>query len=118
VHTANTKDGNILKVMQSVEAGTRAQNIVGNLKRVIKKTMLIKVTEDDIKHGERGICNTCPVARAIRRATGAKYIAVDWCAIDIGDKLYDTPRSAARFIYDFDNGLKVEPFEFELGETL
>lgn len=80
--------------------------------------LTVDVTQEDINHGERGNCNSCPVARAIQRASGHECRA-GGSQITIkpenGRNLYlVTPEAAWRFMYDFDMGRKVEPFSFTL----
>ena len=88
--------------------------------------MKIRVTEDDIILGRRNSCRRCPVARAGQRAT-AGLVTVSIINIDglylfrrrpsaLGATMRDTPLppDAAKFVHDFDEGLDVSPFEFDL----
>ncbi|MEO8426010.1 MAG: hypothetical protein ABI651_02750 [Verrucomicrobiota bacterium] len=79
--------------------------------------MKIRITQGDIDEGRHCCPCHCPVARAIRRDTGsaASRLAVCGAAIWIGRLHYRTPLDAFEFIYRFDNGDEVAPFEFELG---
>lgn len=81
--------------------------------------MKIQVTSDDIKNGNRTFI-TCPVSLALNRETKKECI-VDRHTIAIYDKYlnvasYCSPKSVFDFIRDFDDGLEVQPFEFDLGE--
>jgi hypothetical protein len=80
--------------------------------------MTIQVLQSDIDTGKADDCGYCPVALAIRRATGCSRCVVTWRAIKIecGDRkvLLDTPTSVQAFLPEFDDGQPVWPFEFEL----
>ncbi len=86
--------------------------------------MRIQVTEDDIKRGVRYSCSLCPIARAIRRATGQHPVILDGSRfVKIGEGLafaeVEIPRDADIWRLDFDNqNGTVKPFEFELDYTL
>lgn len=78
----------------------------------------IDVTKEDIDNGQRGQCNTCPIALAIKRATGAacfvdKFSVSIWrdgepCAI----RAVYTPLEVSTFVKSFDKGYAVRPFSF------
>ena len=83
------------------------------------KTKMITVTQEDIDLGERESYCKCPVARAVRRAFGARKnrrITVRQEAILIGgdrdERLWAalTPGSVQDFLDRFDRGLTVKPF--------
>lgn len=68
---------------------------------------------DDIEHGERGLCRSCPVARMVCRATGLVAVAVElsivlyateYDAIGECDPIASAacPAPVRRFILDFD----------------
>lgn len=80
--------------------------------------MLISVTEKDIRKGVRTSCRFCPIARAAKRAFKAVSVAVVSGKLFVESKeevgMYLLPKSADDFIDAFDNGSKVEPFEFEV----
>ncbi len=84
--------------------------------------MKIQVTQEDINQGVRQECEKCPIALAVIRAIGPQAatmrISVDDAWVDIGEESWCLPRSAARFVSDFDSGKAVTPFEFELTEKL
>lgn len=77
--------------------------------------MKVSVTEQDIKEGEKGNCWHCPVALALKRATGREVSvrALNWGFKD-GAGFYDLPQSARLFINEFDRWGKEEPFSFEV----
>lgn len=86
--------------------------------------MLIEVTQEDIDHGVRTSCHSCPVARAARRAalraTGRR-IAVDVAPWDIrfGRDYFverPLPNAAQQFIKLFDLRHAVRPFSFEIAD--
>ncbi len=83
--------------------------------------MLVKVTQKHIDEGKRADCYTCPIALAILDIdpkpvnVQVKYSYVMIYIEKNGKyKQYELPWEAREFISKFDNGKKVEPFEFEL----
>lgn len=76
--------------------------------------MKIEVTQEDINKGEVTECRRCPIALAVIRATGNKYVLVDSDYTHVGTKFCPTPVTAKRFIRNFDYGNDVQPFTFEL----
>lgn len=80
--------------------------------------MKIAVTRGHIARGTRRECSLCPIALAVREALGAKAVSVDDMDITVetagGVYRCNTPKSAEEFIYHYDDGESVEPFEFEL----
>lgn len=86
--------------------------------------MKIAVTADDIREGRRYVCERCPVALALLRACAdgvfvrASYFsAALWFAgreAACQGHVTAFPAEATRFVDDFDRGLDVAPFEFEL----
>lgn len=90
-----------------------------------KEIRTIKVLQGDINDGEKGSCSQCPVALAVARTFGYRFmVKVDWLKIKLTDTRDDklvqriqSPRSVSKFVNDFDNRDNhnpVEPFEFEL----
>lgn len=85
--------------------------------------MKIQVTQDHIDNGTVKDACLCPIALAIRDATGAAHFDVivsthGWSHYN-GNKLlgnYELPVDATNFITKFDLGEPVSPFEFELEE--
>lgn len=76
--------------------------------------MKIEVTQEDIDAGIQQRCYDCPIARALNRHSG-KSCRVDGFGVRIpgvGD--YPLPPSAMIFASEFDQGLPVQPFTFEL----
>lgn len=78
--------------------------------------MLVEVTLEDIRLGQKQNCQHCPVARALWRAMPieGKFIFVGVWNVQLRDKEYPLPEVVSRFIRDFDSGKNVEPFSFEL----
>lgn len=78
--------------------------------------MKVQVTEDDIRNGVKSNIDRCPIARAIRRATGQGWIVGSICATiadSAGQRYIILPTCAKRFVFAFDNGMDVEPLDFE-----
>ena len=80
--------------------------------------MRIEVTKEHIEDGEKDSKFYCPIALAMKDAgydrpcVGA--LDVSWF-IGKGDwNCAGLPTDAAQFVEDFDDGLNVEPFEFDL----
>lgn len=83
--------------------------------------MTINVTQGHITKGIRGTSVMCPVALAIREATGqiasvhSHKISIYRQVIDSINEWRGSPPDAVRkFILNFDAGHYVEPFMFEL----
>lgn len=80
-------------------------------------TVKIDVTEIDIKTGlPRSSCN-CPIAQACER-TFAHSVSVTRNYVRVaGEKKFDLPWEATKFIHAFDYGKPVQPFSFELTDV-
>lgn len=79
--------------------------------------MIIKVLREHIFRGWQNNCYLCPIALAIRSATGFSYMVTptEVCLEDAQPRLWiQLPIEARQFIDAFDRGKSVEPFEFEL----
>ena len=103
--------------------------------------MLIKVTEDCIKNGLPSTSDCCPVALALKDAgldcrvtsrtiekaavvkvlkpnmtsiTGNCQLSVDYITFMGYEEWKTLDKQCRDFIYNFDKGLPVEPFEFEI----
>lgn len=76
--------------------------------------MKIEVTARDIEKGLPEDKCGCPVALAIRRATGLEVSV--WCSmsVKVGREYIDLPDEAEDFINRFDQGEPVQPFTFDL----
>lgn len=81
------------------------------------------VTDRDIQQGKPGWGSLCPVAVCIRRIYGdgdgnAPLVNVGVNTIEINQHTFQTPESVQQFIEQYDAGLPVKGFEFNLGEPL
>lgn len=80
--------------------------------------LVVAVTELDIAAGVPGSCCHCPVARALERSTGKRWV-IDgtqaWCLTD--NTLWWLCPEARRFVQSVDDGLVVAGFECELREA-
>lgn len=78
----------------------------------------IEVTQEDIKNGIRESANTCPIALAVTRAYGGRVLVNSGVIIwDNGTgrpQIFSFPENVRQFIINFDKGLQVKPFEFEI----
>ncbi len=70
------------------------------------KIVTISVAQDDIDCGDRFQCGHCPLAIAMTRTLGRQvHVWGEWEFVDENDDV-----NAG----DFDHGVPVQPFEFEL----
>lgn len=84
--------------------------------------MKIVVTQDDIDKGRKYNPIACPVALALRRTfpdkdiRSAYTVAVEHIQLNHFNtvKSYPYPKGVSLSIQDFDRGLEIAPFEFEL----
>ena len=79
----------------------------------------VEVTSEDIEQGQRLNLRSCPVARAMTRATG-QTVSVSgagaWLYAKHNDKqvmaVYQFPNHVVSNIIDFDNGKDMTPMSF------
>ena len=77
--------------------------------------MRIDVTEEDIQEGVKCDCDACPIARAVRRATGDQTLSVMGYGVYRGAMLIGRfPKKATDFVISFDSDDSVKPFSFNL----
>ena len=78
----------------------------------------IDVSADDIAAGWRRNCDLCPIARAVRRGTGATGIsvAVHRLRMEVEGRIFHgvLPQQAREAITTFDQDLAIKPFSFVL----
>jgi hypothetical protein len=77
---------------------------------------LVEVLQEDIDSGIRSNCESCPVARAMRRATGKHYRPGLFSVRKGFDKdiVANLPAEVTNFILAFDQGRTVQPFWFQI----
>lgn len=75
----------------------------------------VTVEDSDIAQGEKRDNSQCPLARAIRRTTGASFTSVgrSTCGWDENEPSV-LPAEASSWVDDFDNNRPVYPFSFLL----
>lgn len=77
----------------------------------------VEVTLQDIKSGQEGVFDCCPVALALRKL-GCDKIDVDEDRILLTHNnkrlVFKTPRTANLFIDDYDSSREVKPINFKL----
>lgn len=78
---------------------------------------LVPVSGCHISDGTMSDSENCPVALALKFATGRKNVQVNEDHIVVGRKEYLMPRSVKRFIAKFDNFQPVDSFRFILKEA-
>jgi hypothetical protein len=85
--------------------------------------MIIKVTSDHIKRGDRRSPGCCPIALAVKEACRLPFVSVginsvSWSyneGVDvIHECIFEPDSSLVEFITRFDLGSPVQPFEFDL----
>lgn len=80
------------------------------------KTIIVNVTAEDIRLGERTDCDNCPIVRALR-SCGYSYASVGPIHAFLNDteeSMCKLPSVAQEFIRAFDLGLSPQPFTFSL----
>jgi hypothetical protein len=83
------------------------------------KTIELNVTKEDIEFGFKYDPSNCPVARALKRVTGANEVAVTtdvmmWIMPSGRSTEIPTPTGVDDFICALDGGLWVKPFNLSL----
>lgn len=73
--------------------------------------MRVKVTQRHINTGRRNSPWSCPIAKAVRGATG-RTASVGPSEFSVGKRTYRLPARSRRFIARFDWGSPVKPFTF------
>lgn len=82
---------------------------------VTPEKITVEVTAEDIAKGEPGDGCKCPIAIAVRRATGLNDVSIRPIAQSrIGNRYVYLPDPAKRFVLDFDEEQPVQPFTFEI----
>ena len=81
--------------------------------------MKIAVTSEHIRMGCRRVGKRCPIALALRDATGHRWDVIEDRAAQMGmnggwTRCIYLPSTAKQFVYDFDRGQAVDPFEFDI----
>jgi hypothetical protein len=78
----------------------------------------ITVLQDDIDNGEPNNVNNCPIARAVKRDLNEDMVMVLRRHLNTysNPEQFLLPAEARMFALQFDMGLPVEPFKFEIGE--
>jgi len=87
-------------------------------KKDAKEPIFVAVTSEDIDRGQPDDAYRDPVARAIKRATGSRWVEVypDTLVVWLGEKCYGckTPDSVKKFLKALDDGREVKPFGFSV----
>jgi len=85
----------------------------------------VSVTQENIEQGTSD-CRDCPIARAIvealfvnvyemrARVSVGEYIEIAWVLPSHKREIVGHTDASLKFLKDFDAGLPVKPFEFEL----
>ena len=86
------------------------------------RKILVRVEEMHIRCGARSAPGKCPIALAItpllpagkRASVGPKWFNVIDTEANRDEGRHPLPSTAWDFVYRFDGGFKVEPFEFQV----
>lgn len=81
-----------------------------------KKKIEVFVTEQDIRNGRRNNATGCPIALAVRRATGCKDVEVS-SDVTIKGQMACSDEHVKRFVIAFDAKRKVKPIRLKLSMT-
>ena len=84
---------------------------------IASDVVAVLLTAGDIADGQRGLTNRCPVALAVRRATGIKVVSIrSTQGVLYGQEYqsFDLPAEAREFIARYDTGETVEPLAFDI----
>lgn len=76
--------------------------------------MLIQVTQEHIDNGVRFSALTCPIALACRQALDSDYCSAGLFEIRTDRTSFKTPKEVAAKMRDYDSGLGMKEFSFEL----
>ena len=80
----------------------------------------IQVTQEDIKNGQPTRCLKCPLALAATRAFGHQIFVARYTmfSMDVNGKVNfhggKLPKEVTTWQWNFDNGIPVKPFDFEI----
>lgn len=75
----------------------------------------IRISPSHIECGQRGSRDSCPVARALQDLTGRSWLVDSDVMIDrYSGTRHATPEIVREFLYGFDAGNFLDPFEFEI----
>lgn len=78
---------------------------------------IIEVTSEDIRYGTPQSANSCPIARAVKRAFPGVTVSVDASTIIVDGKVARTQPPQATFVRSFDDSSKrdqAKPHKFVL----
>lgn len=79
------------------------------------KTITVEVRWDHIQRGATRNIRACPVALALKDATGTAWTVSQHSLYEVGSLSYRAaPRSVHDFVVLFDTGTPVQPFSFEI----
>lgn len=85
------------------------------------KKIRVEVVDEDIREGERLSIRSCPIARAICRASGLSSEDISVTPTEVhfyvgvsGIATSSLPEAARMFVWNFDKGNPVRPITFDL----
>lgn len=76
--------------------------------------MTIEVKAKHIQNGRKFECDRCPVALAVKEASGDMAARATLDFLEFNKRTYTIPEKVREWIMDFDGEEKVQPFTFEI----
>ncbi len=85
--------------------------------------VMVAVSAEDIRQGERNNCAKCPVGLALARTLGPRYPGAKFMAGSMLGRIlpargglisFEMPKDAEHFMFAFDAKKPVEPFTFTI----
>lgn len=82
--------------------------------------MIVEVTQEDIDNGSPANAGHCPIALAVKRATGARDVVVsversgEIYVHNDKTTVYRHTKASGKFVTKFDEDKPVKPFKFRL----
>ncbi len=75
------------------------------------------VSAEDIANGVKGDATNCAIALALKKISD-EDVEVEVPGVLLGSIRYTLPKEAEEFVDRFDNGMGVEPIEFDMEEHI
>jgi hypothetical protein len=77
----------------------------------------VYVSAEDIANGIKGDATNCAIALALKKISD-EDVEVEVPGVMLGSVRYTLPKEAEEFVDKFDNGMGVEPIEFDMEEII
>ena len=109
--------------MEHVLERLQALAVINRRLEADKGPMKIRVTQEDIDHGEYYLADACPITLAVQRVSGlplgGAITGTDQVTMIRGSEWVQAPlpQEARDFLKEFDSGSSVRPFTFSLADA-